>query len=212
MHIPELKCSLKAENLGKRFRKEWIFRNFNFEFKAGNRYAITGPNGSGKSTLLQLLWGQTLPTTGTVNYTFSNKPLIVEKLFEHVTITAPYLDVIEELTLIELLKFHFKLRKAVNNYSIDEIMATLELEHAAQKAVVFFSSGMKQRLKLGLAVLTQHSFLFLDEPFTNLDEASCLWAKKLLEKHPSEITCIASNDKREFEQANEVINLKHYKS
>jgi ABC-type multidrug transport system ATPase subunit len=211
MHTPGLICSLKTENLGKRFRNEWIFRNFNFEFKAGNRYAITGPNGCGKSTLLQLLWGQTLPTTGTVNYTFNNQPLQVEKVFGHVTVAAPYQDVIEELTLMELLQFHFTLRKAVNNLTNDEVLSALELEHAAQKTVVFFSSGMKQRLKLGLAILTQHSFLFLDEPFTNLDEASCTWAKNLIEKYPSTITFVASNDKREYEQTNEVINLKHYK-
>ncbi|HCM77226.1 MAG TPA: ABC transporter ATP-binding protein, partial [Cytophagales bacterium] len=50
------------ENLGKRFNREWIFKNFNFTFEQGNCYAIVGPNGSGKSTLMQVLWGMVPPS------------------------------------------------------------------------------------------------------------------------------------------------------
>ncbi len=57
-----------ANNLGKRFNREWVFRNFNYEFKSGETYAITGPNVSGKSTLMQVLWGQMHPSEGSVDY------------------------------------------------------------------------------------------------------------------------------------------------
>ncbi|HEY9486809.1 MAG TPA: ATP-binding cassette domain-containing protein, partial [Chryseosolibacter sp.] len=50
--------SITVNDLSKRFNREWIFRNLNYQFRSGNTYAITGPNGSGKSTLLQVVWGQ----------------------------------------------------------------------------------------------------------------------------------------------------------
>jgi len=48
---------IKLTNLGKRYNREWIFRNLNFQFEPGKHYAITGPNGSGKSTLLKIIAG-----------------------------------------------------------------------------------------------------------------------------------------------------------
>ncbi|MCE2732327.1 MAG: ATP-binding cassette domain-containing protein [Flammeovirgaceae bacterium] len=211
MQVAQPLGRVNTKNLGKRFRQEWIFRDFNFEFSSGKRYAITGPNGSGKSTLMQLLWGQTLPSEGNTAYFVNNKPLPQENVYQEVAIVTPYLELIDEFTLKELLRFHFSLQKPIAELTIQEMMELMELTHVAQKAVGFFSSGMKQRLKLALAVLTRHTFLFLDEPYTNLDEPSCQWAQNLLETYPSAITWIASNDKKEYENVDEIINLKNYK-
>src|SRR5687768_2812749 len=102
--------TIKTQGLSKRFNREWIFRKLDFEFYTGNVYAITGPNGSGKSTLLQILWGQVPPTSGTIAYQIGSKDVKVEDIHRHVAIATPYMDLIEDFTLEEMLNFHFKLR------------------------------------------------------------------------------------------------------
>ena len=106
--------TLTVENLGKRFNREWIFKNFNYNFTDGV-YAITGPNGSGKSTLLQVLWGQLPQTTGTAAYRHLNANIPVEDIYAHLAIATPYMELIEEFTLTEVLKFHFSFKKIRGN-------------------------------------------------------------------------------------------------
>ena len=134
-----------AENLGKRFNREWVFRNFNYQFDPGKIYAITGPNGSGKSTLMQVLWGQMLPSAGSVNYSEPTPP----ELFKILAIAAPYMDLIDEFTAEEMIRFHFKFK--ASRVPVAQILEKTELESSRQKPISLFSSGMKQRLKLALA-------------------------------------------------------------
>jgi ABC-type multidrug transport system ATPase subunit len=203
--------SLQADLLGKRFNHEWIFRNLSYTFTHGNIYAITGPNGSGKSTLLQVLWGQVPASQGNVHYTIEGTTVPVEEVFKEVTMATPYMDLIDELTLDEMVDFHFALRKPGKNISRNEVIELLELGHARDKYIGNFSSGMKQRVKLGLALLTSASFVFLDEPFTNLDSKAIDWYKNLLPSVPHSIVFIASNDFREYENATAVINISDFK-
>ena len=60
---------ISLNNIGRRFNKEWIFKNINYNFKQGQTYAILGPNGSGKSTLLSILLGSLTPSEGEISYT-----------------------------------------------------------------------------------------------------------------------------------------------
>lgn len=166
--------TLTAENLSKRFNREWIFKNFNYSFTKGI-YAITGPNGSGKSTLLQVLWGQLPPTSGNLNYHSAKGEIKTDDIFSHVITATPYMELIEEFTLDELLRFHFSFKKVRDHKSIPEVLELLELSHARNKQIGQFSSGMKQRLKLGLAFYSDAEFVFLDEPTTNLDKKAIEW-------------------------------------
>lgn len=204
--------TLVTKALGKRYNTEWIFRNFDYTFTAGNFYAITGPNGSGKSTLMQVLWGQLPPSAGAVEFTVNEKSIPVEEIFREVSLATPYMDLIDELTLRELITFHFRLREPCKNLTVAEIIELLELGHARDKHIGNFSSGMRQRVKLGLALLTKASFVFLDEPFTNLDQKAIEWYKNLLSLVPHSIVFIASNDSREYENATQVINMSDFKS
>src|SRR5688572_3710780 len=97
---------ISLQNLGKRFNREWIFRHLNYQFISGRSYAITGPNGSGKSTLLQLISGASLVSEGSVSY----EEIKPEDIYRHVSISAPYLQLVEEMTLYELLNFHSGLK------------------------------------------------------------------------------------------------------
>jgi ABC-type multidrug transport system ATPase subunit len=204
---------LVANNLGKRFNREWVFRNFNYTFEPGKAYAITGPNGSGKSTLMQVLWGQMHPSSGHVNY--FNLPLEdvrpdQSEVYKSVSIAAPYMDLIEEFTLEEMVHFHFKFKKS--RLPVEEVLGKIELASSNRKTIASFSSGMRQRLKLALAFNTEADLLFLDEPCTNLDKKSIDWYLQHLHQIQSTTTAfIASNQELEYPSASDKIDILKYK-
>lgn len=203
---------ISVHGLGKRFNREWIFRNLTLTFEPGNPHAITGPNGSGKSTLLQILWGQMPQTTGSINWHQNLKTLSAETIYQHIAVAAPYMDLIEEFTLKEHLEFHFRLKKVYGNLDLHEVLEAISLAHARDKFVGNFSSGMKQRLKLGLAFFTQADVLFLDEPGTNLDRLAFDWYLDMLNQSPSErLIIIASNQPAEYPPNARRINLAEFK-
>jgi ABC-type multidrug transport system ATPase subunit len=201
---------IEAVNLAKRFNREWIFKAFNYTFEAGKIYAITGPNGSGKSTLLRILWGQLPPTDGDVRH-FMQGQVDKDEVFKHVAIATPYMDLIEEFTLKEMASFHFKFKKPVDGLDPRDIITRLDLPTAADKPISNFSSGMRQRLKLGLAFHTATPFLFLDEPSTNLDERATQWYHDLLAQVRDRVVLIASNQSHEYPSHAIRINIQAYK-
>lgn len=204
--------TIRAEALGKRYNREWIFRNLSYTFTSGNIYAITGPNGSGKSTLLQLLWGQLPPSAGTIEYSREGTTVPVEDVYQYVSIATPYLELIEEFTLREQLEFHFRLRAFRNGHTIDSLIETLYLKEARNKAIAHFSSGMRQRLKLGMAFYTDSPVLFLDEPGTNLDAEAFAWYKVHLELAATgRLVLIASNQPAEYPESTQVLNMRDWK-
>jgi ABC-type multidrug transport system ATPase subunit len=194
-----------AENLGKRFNREWVFRNFNYEFNSGNCYVITGPNGSGKSTLMQVLWGQMQASAGSVKYGVPDS-----EIFKSVAIATPYMDLIEEFTLEEMIRFHFKFKTC--RLAIEDVLKKSELESSRLKLISTFSSGMRQRLKLALAFFSDCELLFLDEPCTNLDKKSIEWYHSQLAQVPPQVTIfIASNQEIEYPSSSLKIDILAYK-
>lgn len=188
-----------AENLSKRFNREWIFRNFTQTFESGNTYAIIGPNGSGKSTLLQILWGQMPPTSGGLRYQHDSVGIEPEDFYRYLSIAAPYQELIEEFSLEEMVKFHFRFKNPTGGMNVPSLIEKMELTHAAGKLVSNFSSGMRQRLKLGLAFYSESPILFLDEPTSNLDKSSIAWYwHQFTELTPGRLVLIASNQEAEY--------------
>jgi ABC-type multidrug transport system ATPase subunit len=203
---------IHSESLGKRFNREWIFRDLSFTFEPRKIYAITGPNGSGKSTLLQILWGQLPPTSGKVTYSIGDQVIDADAMYQHVAVAAPYMDLIDEFTLKEQIDFHFAMRRPRKGHTPSTIADALYLQDALNKPISNFSSGMKQRVKLGLAFFTQSSVLFLDEPGTNLDRQALDWYIRNLAKYSAEtLTLIASNQPDEYPQNAVRIGLEEYK-
>jgi len=197
---------ITATDLGKRFNREWVFRNFSYEFESGKTYAITGPNGSGKSTFMQVLWGQMHPSTGSLDYTDSS----ATEIYKSVAIAAPYMDLIDEFTLEEMIRFHFKFKKC--RLTEEAVLEKTGLISSINKPILSFSSGMRQRLKLALAFYSEAQLIFLDEPCTNLDHASIDWYHNHLSQLSSDVSIfIASNQEQEYPQSAEKINILSYK-
>ena len=166
---------IEASGLGKRFRRDWIFRGLTRSFRPGSATAVLGPNGAGKSTLLNTLSGQLLPTEGTLAYTLAGRALAVEDVPRHLAYAAPYLELLEELTLLELLRFHTRVKPLRAGVTLERLVGIMYLDTARQRLIREFSSGMKQRLKLGLALYAETPLLLLDEPTTNLDATGVAW-------------------------------------
>lgn len=205
--------AISVHNLCKRFNREWIFRDLSFEFVPGPVYAITGPNGSGKSTFLQVVWGQVPPTAGAIHYMKDGAATPIEEAFRHVSIATPYMDLVDEFTLREMLNFHFSLKKIREGYTASDLVRIMYLEKSEDKQLRNFSSGMKQRLKLGLALYTHADAYFLDEPGTNLDAGAFTWYREELAKITgTAIVLIASNDPAEYPQNARILNVMEYKS
>jgi len=199
-------------NAGKRFSREWIFRNLHYEFSPGKFYAITGPNGSGKSTLLQTLSASLLLSEGTAEWSIEDTNIESEIVHQHVSFAAPYLELVEEMTAAEFLFFHSKFKNYIEKISIGEILSMAGLKPAADKQIRFFSSGMKQRLKLAQAIFSDVPVVLLDEPCTNLDtsgfELYYDWVDKFC-KH--RLLIISSNDINEYNFCNEQLKIQNYK-
>ncbi|UOQ96084.1 ATP-binding cassette domain-containing protein [Hymenobacter sp. 5317J-9] len=166
---------ITATGLGKRFQRDWIFRGLTRTFRPGSATAVLGPNGAGKSTLLNTISGQLLPTQGELTYELAGRKVAVEEVPQHLAYAAPYLELLEELTLLELLRFHTSFKPLRPGMTPDKLIDVMYLENARQQLVREFSSGMKQRLKLGLALYAAAPLLLLDEPTTNLDATGVAW-------------------------------------
>ncbi|MEO8567750.1 MAG: ATP-binding cassette domain-containing protein [Ginsengibacter sp.] len=199
-------------NLGKRYNREWIFRNLNFKFDIHKRYAITGPNGSGKSTLLQVIAGSTIYNEGSIEYSIFNKAISPDKVYKNLSFSAPYLDLVEEMTLNEFFIFHSKMKGWISTLDTRQIIILLRLEKSAHKQIRNFSSGMKQRVKLAQAIFSDVPAILLDEPATNLDEEGIQLYNFLIENYcEKRLVIVSSNDKKEYSFCEEIIDMMNYK-
>ncbi|HEY5407137.1 MAG TPA: ABC transporter ATP-binding protein [Ginsengibacter sp.] len=203
---------ISLNNLGKRYNTEWIFRNLSFQFDINKHYAITGPNGSGKSTLLQIIGGSTIYNEGEILYNDSDKNVEPEKIFKKISFAAPYLEVVEEMTLSEFFSFHQKMKGWISSVDIKGIIATLGLEKSSHKQIRYFSSGMKQRVKLAQAIFSEVPAVLLDEPLTNLDDEGILLYHSLIKDYcNNRLVIVSSNDKNEYSFCEEKIDMMNYK-
>ena len=230
-------------NAGKRFNRDWIFRNINYEFLPDQAYAIIGPNGSGKSTLLQVIAGAVGLSEGAIDYSMtdvrwsmveeqvgnekielsseiapSNRLSLAdhqpspETIYQFLSLAAPYLELIEEMTLMEFLEFHNRFKPFLEEISISQIIHAVQLEQATHKQIRYFSSGMKQRIKLAQAIFSKTPLLLLDEPCTNLDEDGISIYLKLIERYSEgRLIIVSSNDKQEYSFCQQSIDLRNYK-
>lgn len=203
---------IAVQNISKKFEKDWIFKNLSIDFIVGNKYAITGNNGSGKSTLLQCIAGYTMCTKGKIIMECDEG--IIEEInhYKYLSIAAPYLELIEEMTGLELLSFHHKFKPLNSNFSFLEILENVQLQNAANKLIKNYSSGMKQRLKLAQAIFSNAPILLLDEPCSNLDEQGIALYHNLINKYCfNKLIIICSNDTQEYSYCNEVLNMQQFK-
>ena len=204
---------IELNNIGKRFRYEWIFKNITHSFESGKSYALLGPNGSGKSTLMKILSGHLTPSDGQISFSNKEKKIDGDDVYQHISYSAPYIDVIEEMTLTEIIAFHSKFKPLSKGLIINDLIQLLGFKNAEDKEIRFFSSGMKQRLKLVLSICSDTPILLLDEPTTNLDAQGVAWYRDLMQQFSdtNRLVIVASNIEHDYEFCEERMNILDYK-
>ena len=201
---------LSIQKLNKSFNQKLIFTNLSFDVGTGSRFAITGSNGAGKSTLLKIISGAALPSSGVIHYHIKGKKITEDKLYRHVHFVAPYNTVIEELSLREIFALHQRLGLLTSFSKFSSWLEKLDYPFNPDQQVKMFSSGMKQRIKLGLSLLDDRSLILLDEPGSNLDAQGKSWLQHLIHQLADfQTLIIASNDPVEIGYCNESVFLEN---
>ncbi len=204
--------TIELKDVGKRFNYEWIFRHVSTTFTAGNAYALIGSNGSGKSTLMRVIAGQLSPSEGQVAYRLDNNRLNPEDYYKHLSIAAPYVDLINDLSLVEMIRFHQNFKSIIEGIELEEVLQILGLTRHKDKPIKHFSSGMKQRTRLLLALLSEVKIVFLDEPCSNLDKQGIAWYQDMIAKYTNDkIIIVASNQPYEYEFCSKQLKMSDYK-
>ena len=229
--------TISLSDVSKRFNRDWIFRKFSYTFTSEHSYAITGPNGSGKSTLLQVIAGAIALSEGEIEYRVGSQQsgvgsgeekagwaksevrnptgrVIVpaDLAYQYISLAAPYLEVIEEMTAVEFLDFHRKFKPLIRDCTIQQILSIVGLEKAGKKQIRYYSSGMKQRIKLAQAIFSDTPVVLLDEPCTNLDEEGTRLYSHLISHYcKNRVVIVSSNDSQEYGFCEKKISILDYK-
>lgn len=199
------------KNIAKKYESQWVFKNISVEISPMQKYAVLGGNGSGKSTLLRIISSYMLPTLGEVIYHSDNSKIPHDLVYKYVNYAAPYVNFVEDFSIKEFLKFHNQFKPFVKGYSVDEVLDEMQLKNQADKKIAHLSSGMKQRLRLAVAFLTEAKLILLDEPVTNLDSNAINWYKYMIETYTQNKTLVVSSNsvEVEYEFCDYIISLSH---
>jgi ABC-2 type transport system ATP-binding protein len=203
---------VELNQVGKRFRRDWVLRGVNLLIEPGSHIAITGPNGSGKSTLLKMICGHLTPSKGKVDFSVDGRKLELDQVYTQLAYAAPYIELIEEFNLQEAIDFHRKFKPFQQELSTKDIINLLGFERSRTNEVRNFSSGMKQRLKLVLAICSQAPLLLLDEPTTNLDAQGTAWYADLIAQFGGQRSIVvASNVEADYAFCTGKVDIREYK-
>lgn len=205
--------AIQLKSAGKKFLQQWIFRHLDLQIHPFEKIAITGYNGSGKSTLLQVISGFQSLNEGSVSYFQNNTEVQSDAFYKKISLAAPYLDMHEEYNMHELIAFYSSFKPFLHAMSENDIVSIVELDESKNKPIKYFSSGMKQRIRIALAVLSDVPVLLLDEPLSNLDKKGVAWYQNLLKDYTSGKTIIicSNNIEDEIAQCDRRIDLHHFK-
>lgn len=205
--------SIHLSTVSKKYNKEWIFKDLSLDITPGERIALLGANGSGKSTLLQVISGYLIPDKGNVSFKNNGLEIKQEDSHELISFASPFLQLTEEFTLAELIEHTAIYKPFINGLQKKDVLEIMELSNAANKQLIHFSSGMKQRAKLGLAILADAPLLFLDEPLSNLDANASKWYQKMLSEYAQNKTILVCSNtvKDEYSFCEKELNMANYK-
>ena len=203
------KISCEVRGLSQRFQHFYLFREISFSFQSGEIWMVKGNNGAGKSTLLKILTGAMEASAGEVVYYQNDKLLDANALWKVISLVAPYQELPEELSLKELIDFQIQMSgKKRSPESFLNLVSLFGMNAEMQKPLSVYSTGMKQKAKIILAIGEDRPILFLDEPTSNLDPVSFKKFWTLVSGMKKEkLIFTASNDEKELAFGNVILSL-----
>lgn len=163
---------VEVKNLTKRFKDFIAVNKISFDVRKGEIFGFLGPNGSGKSTTIRMLTTLLRPTDGSASVSGHDVIKDQDKVREHIGLVAEKIILYSHLTARENLEFFgqlFHLPEKTIDERIDKWIDKLHMRDWLDLRVGTFSTGMKQRINIVRALLTEPEVLFLDEPTLGLD-------------------------------------------
>lgn len=164
-----MRTAIHAENLTRRFGEFTAVDHVSFSVEAGEVVGYLGPNGSGKTTTIRVLLGLLLPSEGSaqvLGYDVVEQP---ERIRANVGYMSQKFALYYELTVRENLAFYAGVYGVRGSRRLDEVLEQVELQRYQQERVENLSTGWRQRLALGIAIVHSPRLLFLDEPTSGVD-------------------------------------------
>ena len=161
---------IKVENICKKIKNNEIIKNISYQFDCGKIYGLYGRNGSGKTVFLKLLSGFYKLDSGSVLYdgvSYSKNNVCKDV---RVLIDGP--SFYGDLSGYDNLKLLADINKKISNKEIDDILKVVNLYDEKDKKYSKYSLGMKQKLGIDKALMENTKYIFLDEPFNGVEEAT----------------------------------------
>lgn len=199
---------VQAKKVSKNYGRKRVLNEIHFHFQSAV-IGIAGANGSGKSTLLKILSGLLKPTSGSIHWNIDGSEHLPKDIHSRLGFAAPYVQLYEELTVEENVRFLIDLQKEPQIENINKLLSEFQLTELSQSLYGNLSTGQQQRAKLASAMIKQPDILMLDEPGSNLDTKGKELIKDLVQSmiEKNGMVIIASNQADELALCEKVINL-----
>lgn len=184
---------VELQNLTKRFGKTLAVDDLSLVIKGGEFFTILGPNGAGKTTTLKLVAGLLNPTGGSVfvgGFNMTEQPVMAKSIMSYIP-DIPY--VYEKLTGREFLYFTgelYKLDPRRYKTDIEELLELFLIKDQANQLLESYSHGMRQKIVISSALLSNPRLIIIDEPMVGLDPRSIRLVKDILRKRAREGTTV----------------------
>jgi len=179
---------LRTTNLGKQYKNRWAAQNINLEVRRGDVFGFLGPNGAGKSTTIRMIFSLIKPTTGKVELFGHDLHKQRELALKKVTGIVEKPDFYLYLTAFRNMQIagSLTLGKTPERKKILEMLELVGLAERAHDKVKTYSHGMKQRLGIAQALLTDPELILLDEPTNGLDPQGMKEVRELVTRLSSQ--------------------------
>lgn len=168
---------LKITGLNKKYRNINAVEDFNLEIEEGHIYGIVGPNGAGKTTFFKMLAGLTVPTSGEITVS-TGEPLEKYRQKMSFMIESPYLY--DSMTAFENMKIIGGIKGETDEDKMKKLLELVKLDRTGKKKVKQFSLGMRQRLGIACALVSNPEVLVLDEPMNGVDPEGIVELRQML--------------------------------
>lgn len=160
---------LEVKGLSKIYKNGRGVRNISFDVEKGDVFGFLGPNGAGKTTVMKVITGLSAAQQGEVKIFGINIKDQFAKAMAKVGCLIETADAYEYMSAYKNLELAARFYPGLKKARIEEVLEDVGLSRFQNEKVGGFSLGMKQRLGLALAILSQPEFVILDEPVNGLD-------------------------------------------
>ena len=196
---------ISARGLTKKFGDFTAVDGIDFDVAKGESFGLLGPNGAGKSTTMRIIAATSRRTSGTISILGRDPEEHGPQVRAHLGVVPQQDNLDTELTVTENLYIYgryFGLSKKFVNKKVEELLAYAQLEEKKDVKVEALSGGMKRRLTIARALVSEPDILMLDEPTTGLDPQArhILWDRLFRLKEDGVTLIITTHFMDEAEQ------------